>query len=492
MGRRQASGNTGVASGIQAFASSLRRQLADKQRQVRVFDIGGTGVKTALFSAHALRDLLHDVDGSPELTQSQNAQNANDDDMGGELLWLESPRQLGSAPGDEGFAAWLRCALPRLQREVDDPRVCFGVSIGGDVEHASGKMRDWWPGGGHPREWDDGRPNPLVADLMGLPRDRTFAIHDGEAHLLGCSRRIVPPSGLACFALGTGIGFGLADDSGAVVDPSSLRDIRSHHLGGVPLSGAAYKGIWRQWLNKPGGANERVDDVMARDFANMSQPWSMPWVSLVLGRRGMELAEASHGCPEPTGSFDDVNEVSVALEADASPIEATDGESSSRCESAIDRTVALEKQCDEPLFAASVDPRAPAVLAFGEQWLHFLHTQFVPQFTGKRRHPVKCLCFAGGVAELNWPLLSDVLTERSSCLLRPPPVSVATETSTGKRGRGAVPRVRASGNGASGTVAASHLSLPVLPLAPRGSGLIGAGIYALAGIGGVAATLWAE
>lgn len=37
-------------------------------------------------------------------------------------------------------SASLSCgqAVPRLKREVDDPSVCFGVSIGGDVDHATG------------------------------------------------------------------------------------------------------------------------------------------------------------------------------------------------------------------------------------------------------------------------------------------------------------------------------------------------------------------
>ena len=93
-----------------------------------------------------------------------------------------------------------------------------------------------------------------MAELMGLPPCRTFVLHDGEAHLLGCSRCIVPPPGLGCFAVGTGIGFGLSDFLGAAVDPSSPHGTRSHFLNGCPLSGTPYQGLWRQWLE--GGTSQ--------------------------------------------------------------------------------------------------------------------------------------------------------------------------------------------------------------------------------------------
>ncbi|CAK0889423.1 unnamed protein product, partial [Prorocentrum cordatum] len=81
--------------------------------------------------------------------------------------------------------------------------------------------------------------------------------------------------------------------------------------------------------------------------------------------------------------------------------------------------------------------REPAVRAYGEQWLHFLHTQ-------------------------NWATLGDVLVE--PC------------------GRG----LRAlAGHQAAGP------EVSVLPLAPEGSGLIGAGVYALAGTGGSHLSIWA-
>lgn len=36
---------------------------------------------------------------------------------------------------------------------------------------AIGPTKDWWSAGGHPRQWEgDGRADPHVAELMGLPR----------------------------------------------------------------------------------------------------------------------------------------------------------------------------------------------------------------------------------------------------------------------------------------------------------------------------------
>ncbi|CAL1145111.1 unnamed protein product [Cladocopium goreaui] len=408
------------ATSLQDFASAVSKQLAQKQRLVRTFDVGGTGVKTALFAASSLKSLMDAAAASEGESP--------------ELEWIEPPTQLGMAPGEEGFDAWLAAALPKLQNEKANGQVVFGVSTAGDIEHATGVLHDWWCVGGHPLQWE-GRPDPHVADLMGLPRDRTFILHDGSAHLLGCSRSIVPPPQLACFSAGTGVGFGISDEEGAAVDPSSPVGARSHNLNGVPVSGASYRGIWRDWVS----ATDHVDDVekvMLKEFATMARPWSMPWVSLVLGRRGMELAEAAFGCPPPEHSDEDGAGVSNAL------------------------------------------VRVAASQAYAKQWQHFIHTQFVPQFCSVRRHQVRRICFAGAVATSNWPSMQEVLVSPSGELVCPE--GVEDTASTKKRGR----------SGKKTNQAPQALS--VLPLAPQGSALIGAGIYALAGSAGAEMGLWAK
>eukprot|EP00928_Gymnodinium_smaydae_P079664 TRINITY_DN63531_c0_g1_i1.p1 TRINITY_DN63531_c0_g1~~TRINITY_DN63531_c0_g1_i1.p1 ORF type:complete len:441 (-),score=71.83 TRINITY_DN63531_c0_g1_i1:218-1540(-) len=423
-------------TGVDAFAKAVRKQLVDKNRVIRAFDIGGSGVKTGLFSAVALAKLFEQENGEHD---SQ------------ELEWIEPPQQLGSAPGEHGFDAWLLEALPRLNRETKDANVCFGVSIGGDVDHRTSVLNDWWPGGGHPREWDDGRANPLVADLMGLPAERTFPIHDGEAHLLGACRRVTPPPNLGCLAIGTGVGFGITDSDGAIVDPCRPSGERSLCLNGVPLSGAPYRGTWQHWLNQVGADTASAEEVMERDFANMSKPWRTPWVSLVLGRRGIELAEAVHRCSPPL----------------------------------------LDGQGEQDGAAEKAAEREPAARAFASQWLHFLHTQFIPQFVaGSRRHVVERICFAGGVAEHNWDMFHEVLidqqsvssdTEKCELLLRSAGADAASEADAGKR----------SGGRRAKSARVPQARLVVMPLAPNGSGLIGAGLYALAGIGGGAQGIWA-
>ena len=60
MGRRPAV-PAGAAAGrpsLEDFAAAVRRQLADKHGQVRPFGVGGSGVKTALLRAAAVREFL--------------------------------------------------------------------------------------------------------------------------------------------------------------------------------------------------------------------------------------------------------------------------------------------------------------------------------------------------------------------------------------------------------------------------------------------------
>eukprot|EP00929_Paragymnodinium_shiwhaense_P109112 TRINITY_DN7547_c0_g1_i1.p1 TRINITY_DN7547_c0_g1~~TRINITY_DN7547_c0_g1_i1.p1 ORF type:complete len:478 (-),score=98.83 TRINITY_DN7547_c0_g1_i1:660-2006(-) len=446
MGQKKAARSAGApAASPELFADAVRKQMRDKQRLVRAFDVGGGGVKTGLFAATALRELLVEdsvgAAGGPEQEAAAQGGPVEDPDELPQLQWIESPQQLGIAPGDDGFSSWLLEALPRLRREIADPHVCFGVSIGGDVDHKTATIEDWWPGGGYPCTWDDGRASPRLAELMGLPSERTFVIHDGEAHLLGCGRSLLPPPFCACLAIGTGLGHGFASADGAMVDPCCPEGVRTHCLNGIPLSGARYNGIWQRWLNKPDAHSELAEEVMAKEFANMARPWHMPWTSLVLGRRGIELAEAVHGLPPPPE----------------------------------DEAAAAEES------GAMVDRRAVATQAYGEQWRHFLNTQFVPQFcAGSRRHPVQQLCLAGGIADRNWAILREVLVEPGTNLLMPMPEEAVAEREKGAK------RGRAAKQAAAGPASRVRILSP----APRGSGLIGAGMYALAGMGGAAMAIW--
>eukprot|EP00439_Symbiodinium_sp_Y106_P031896 s1551_g3.t2 len=441
MGKRASKADASVAqAGLQDFAAAVQRQLREKQRLIRTFDVGGTGVKTGLFTATALQAFFESSAGGAQTDVPDEAAEQGPAQYA-ELEW---------APGEDGFDAWLEEALPRLRQEKANANVVFGVSTAGDVEHRTGILHDWWSAGGHPRQWDDSRPDPHVADLMGLPRDRTFILHDGAAHLLGCSRQIVPIPRLACLSVGTGVGFGISDEVGAILDPFSPAGpessrSRSHLMNGVPLSGAPYRGIWRSWVEQTDHVDD-VEKVMVREFAGMGRPWNMPWVSLVLGRRGMELAEAAFGC-RPPQPFE----------------EETDG----------GRQIAPANDAE----------RKPASTAYANQWLHFLNNQFLPQCcSGSRRHRADHICFGGLVAETNWASLQEVIVGPDSCAAGLAH-TCATEVPAGNTKRGRTSKSAA---------AAKSQAVRVLPPAPHGSGLIGAGLYALAGLGRAEMGIWSR
>lgn len=378
------------AGTLDGFAEGVRKELADGQRQVRCFDIGGTGVKTALISSSALSKLLR-------IEPAEAAQDGSQE----EWSWLEPPRNIGFAPGRNGFSEWLVTNVPQLTAELSDPSVIFGIAVKGRIVHETQRMRNWYAGGA-----SVGREEPLIADIMGLPHERTFALHDGSAHLLGCSRSILPPPSLALFALGTGVGFALTDADGRLINRLGSSD---HHLlmAGDQVATASYEGAWR---SLPSGPQKKVMKRMVGQYGNM-----------VSGRLGYEALGAAREALQASGSTDEEVEIQ-------------------------------------------------AVRMYGEQWLHFLHTRFLPEFTGPdriERYVVRSICFAGGVAEHRWPLLSESIVDASGKLKALP------ETLSPK-----------------GTDGIAAPMIDVLPNAPRFSGLLGAAVYALAGVAGSAQSIW--
>lgn len=406
-GCRAPQGDRGAPTGrdLASFAEAFWREDAKVEERwvLRVFDVGGTGVKTGLISASALRCF----------TSSAGA---------ADPTWLHEPKHLGRAPGESGFAEWLLEALPELPAELNAANVTFGVSTAGRLDHAIGTIGSWY-GGGHPHRWPAaaGLP-PTMAEIMGLPTGRTFAIHDGSAHLLSCGRSVPPPRGLAAFSLGTGVGLGLSSSTGSVFDRLAANGGQHHLLYGVPVSGAPCRGVWPDWI--PAKPCPGVDAVLSSDFAGVSWPWRTPWVSLVLGSRGLELAEAAARCAEPV----------------------------------------------EALRAAGAEeaPTRAAARVFARQWLHFLRVELLPEFAsaGRGAARVRRLCFAGGITEHHWPELAEELVDARSGALR-------------YLGEEVVPE-------------AAESAIEVLPPAPGASGLLGAGIYALAGAGGAASGLWSS
>lgn len=281
-----------------------------------------------------------------------------------------------------------------------------------------------WYGGGHPGLWE-GSNKPLLVDIFGLPANRTFAIHDGSAHLLGCSYGKLPKAGSVAFALGTGVAFGFSDNSGYIFDRSTSDGARFHQLHGVSISGAPYDGIWRNWL-KFVDQCPQADAIMGKEFAGTPDPWRRPWVSLVLGSRGLELAKAIFECSGAPRS---------SVPNGEQPTEASDTYPS-------------------------------GLRAYASQWSHFVHAVFLPAFMsfGEKLRPQR-VCFAGGIVEHNWPVLREELMRYES---------YESHKAHGSH------------------LAQVHSSVPIFTSAPAGSGLFGASIYALAGIGGGDAGLWSR
>ncbi|CAE8606560.1 unnamed protein product, partial [Polarella glacialis] len=175
--------------------------------------------------------------------------------------------------------------------------------------------------------------------------------------------------------------------------------------------------------------------VLAREFAGTHRPFSTPWVSLVLGRRGIELAEAAFGCAPPED---------LCLSNDG------EGQQLSG--------VATEARSETAQSAGHTQSRQAAVDAYGQQWAHFLQTQFAPHFAqATRRHRVQQICFAGSVAETNWRMLQEVLLEPGSEVLQALPKSglaVDSASSKSRRGRRSGPSASSKGEASSSDAAA--------------------------------------
>mmetsp|Transcript_78364 Transcript_78364/g.217667 ORF Transcript_78364/g.217667 Transcript_78364/m.217667 type:complete len:182 (+) Transcript_78364:3-548(+) len=116
------------------------------------------------------------------------------------------------------------------------------------------------------------------------------------------------------------------------------------------------------------------------------------------------------------------------------------------------------------------DVEMQAACLYGEQWLHFLHTRFLPEFTCSsrdERYAVRSICFAGGVADHKWTSVGEAIVDASGKLKDLPTTLAHTATNP-----------------------AAAVSIEVLPPAPKYSGLVGAAVYALAGVAGVSKGIW--
>jgi hypothetical protein len=143
----------------------------------RAFDLGGSGLKTALFDR--------------------------------KLNQLTPLERLGYAPA-AGADAWLRAKIPGLDAEIGKG-ILFGFSLAGLEKLWADKVNN-----AHGKK---------VPELFRIPLAEVFVTTDGTAHLLAArhlvGKKVRDPQ--VNFALGTGVGFALTNSKGVVRKGKELR-----------------------------------------------------------------------------------------------------------------------------------------------------------------------------------------------------------------------------------------------------------------------------
>lgn len=156
------------------------------QVEIRCFDLGGGGLKTALFSYN----------------HSTN-----------EMKIEQSQVQLGKCPGAEKVEDWIRRRMNEngmdLDKEVKLGHL-FGFSLAG-----LDKLRD-----NRQVETDN------MAILFRLPELKVSALSDGAAHTLASVtllKGVLPIGQIWNFSIGTGVGFGLTDSKHDLQPPGTIK-----------------------------------------------------------------------------------------------------------------------------------------------------------------------------------------------------------------------------------------------------------------------------
>lgn len=179
--------------------------------QIRVLDIGGSGVKTALFS--------------------------------GDSLQIQGDVQHFADPDWRRFEEWCGTRLPAYSGRV-------GISCAGFVDATTGEVKLFRVGG-----WIDKR---LKHDFEGhFPNTEVAVVNDAEAHLMAHMGDYPHPH--MCLALGSALGFACTNENGDIVRP---RRCVNFDLGEMTISTrAANKQVW--WALGSLGLRE-LQDAMGR------------------------------------------------------------------------------------------------------------------------------------------------------------------------------------------------------------------------------------
>jgi len=161
----------------QQFGIITREQLADKEgieMYIQVLDIGGSGVKTALFLCDGYKHL--------ELIEP--------------VVHYENPDW-------PNFEVW-------LQGKINLDAKLIGISCAGFVNYSSNTIQLFRIG-----NW---RNKPIKNDFeKAFQGTKIFLLNDAEAHLMA-HNDLLPHSQL-CISIGTSLGFAISDRQGKIIRP---------------------------------------------------------------------------------------------------------------------------------------------------------------------------------------------------------------------------------------------------------------------------------
>lgn len=155
--------------------------------RLRVFDIGGSGVKTALFG----------VDDTDVLRIIGTIEHHKDPDWADFERWLED----------------------RVKMDAQ----IIGISCAGFIDYSANVVKLFRVG-----NWIN---KPLKADVEGhFPNMRVYLLNDAEAHLTAHSDLFPRPQ--MCISIGTSLGFAIGDQQGNIIRPP---DNMNFDLGQVAI-----------------------------------------------------------------------------------------------------------------------------------------------------------------------------------------------------------------------------------------------------------------
>jgi hypothetical protein len=164
------------------------------QFHCRTFDLGGSGLKTLVWSC---------------------------DSQTGELTNNGEEQNLARCPNrdDGGVSQWIRSRVKSLDDEIRD-NWRFGFSLAGSDELFE-------PNGAACDLWSDRPSRNDIADLFRLPREQVHVLHDAEAHLVGCIHDAIKagqPFEHPVFhaSVGTGVGIAFTNSHKQLRHPGSL------------------------------------------------------------------------------------------------------------------------------------------------------------------------------------------------------------------------------------------------------------------------------